>query len=229
MMKKLLLLLLLIPGPALAMGDNNIFHSGMADIDYGRSDGQSVITWDGDLWVGGDFDKAVIRARGERKGSSMEHNEVQLLWSHYIARFWDVRAGYRRDFKPFKRNEAVLALTGLAPYYIDTNIALYTTMQGDLRGEIELAHDLQLTQNIVAEFYIDSEWNGFSDPLRQVGSGVAQLNVGTKLRYEFNRHVALYADLYLDQTVGNTRSLMQANGEKTRRAGVRGGIRLFNF
>lgn len=228
-MKKILLLLLFIPGTALAMDDTAIFHSGMADIDYSRADGQSVITWDGDLWIGGDFDKAVIRARGERKGSSMEHNEVQLLWSHYIARFWDVRAGYRHDFKPFKRNEAVLALTGLAPYYIDTNIALYATTKGDLRGEIELAHDLQLTQNIVAELYIDSEWNGFSDPLRQVGSGVAQLNIGTKLRYEFNRHVALYADLYLDQTVGNTRSLMQANGEKTRRAGVRGGIRLFNF
>ncbi len=227
-----LILLLLLPTPLFAMGDDALFHSGMVDIDYGRVDGQSVITWDGNFRIGGDYDKLVLRSRGDRTsgtGSLFGHNELQMLWSHYIAPFWDIRAGFRRDWKPFRRNEGVIALAGMAPYYIDTNIALYIGKGGETRGEIELAHDLQLTQNWVAELYADSEWNGFNDRARQIGSGVAQFNVGSRVRYEFNRHIAIYADLYVDQAMGRTRDILQSAGEKTRDSGVRAGIRLFNL
>ena len=229
-MKKILLVLLLLsPLQSFAMGDDAWFHSGTIDIDYGRANGQNVTTWDGNVWIGGDYDKLFMRTRGERAGSTVEHNEVQLLLSHYIAHFWDARIGLRRDFKPVKRTELALALSGLAPYYIDTNIAVYVDRRGDARGEIELAHDVQLTQQIVAELYLDSEWRGFTSPAQNLGSGINQYDAGIKLRYEFNRHVALYFDLYTHQTVGQTRSLLNRTGERTTLNGLRSGIRIFNF
>lgn len=229
-MKRLLLLLLVMtPLPALAMDDTAWFRSTMIDVDTGRADGQTTMTWDAKLRIGGDYDKLAVRARGDRQGSVTGHNELQVLWSHYLSHFWDVRAGYRHDFRPFARNEAVLAITGLAPYYVETNVALYIGRRGQLRGEIELAENLQLTQRVVAELYLDSEWNGFNDPLQNIGMGVSQANFGTRLRYEFNRHVALYADFFVEQVMGSTRTLLRAAGERTRLAGVRGGVRLFNF
>jgi copper resistance protein B len=229
-MKRLLFLVLVIaPLPAMAMDDTAWFRSTMIDVDSGRADGQATMSWDAKLRIGGDYDKLAVRARGDRQGSVTGHNELQLLWSHYLSHFWDVRAGYRHDFRPFARNEAVLAITGLAPYYVETNVALYVGRHGQLRGEIELAENLQLTQHVVAELYLDSEWNGFNDGSRQTGIGVSQVNAGTRLRYEFNRHVALYADFFVDQATGNTRTLLRAAGERTRQAGVRAGIRLFNL
>ncbi|MFC1536224.1 copper resistance protein B [Pseudomonadota bacterium] len=229
-MKKIILLLsLLLPVQSFAMGDDAIFHSGMIDVDYESVDSQNVSTWDGSFWIGGDYDKLVFRARGERTASRFDHNELQLMWSHYIDPFWDVRAGFRHDWKPAKRNEAILALSGLAPYYIDTNLAVYIDRRGNMRGEIELAYDLQLTQQIVAELYIDSEWHGFTDSVQNLGTGISQYDAGIKLRYEFNRHVAVYLDLYTHQTIGQTRALLRAAGERTSQNGLRSGIRIFNF
>lgn len=230
MMKRLLFLLLVVtPLPAMAMDDTAWFRSTMIDVDTGRADGQTTMTWDAKLRIGGDYNKLAIRERGDRQGSITGRNELQLLWSHYLSHFWDVRLGYRHDFRPFARNEAVLALTGLAPYYVETNVALYAGRRGQLRGEIELAENLQLTQHVVSELYLDSEWNGFNDLLRQTGTGVAQFNFGTRLRYEFDRHVALYADFFVEQAMGNTRVLLRTAGERTRQAGVRVGVRLFNL
>lgn len=230
MMKRLLFLMLVMaPLPAMAMDDTAWFRSTMIDIDTGRADHQSTMTWDAKLRIGGDYDKLAIRARGDRQGSVTNRNELQLLWSHYLSHFWDIRAGYRHDFRPFARNEAVLAITGLAPYYVETNVALYIGPRGQLRGEIELAENLQLTQHVVSELYLDSEWNGFNDRLHNIGIGVSQVNGGTRLRYEFDRHVALYADFFVEQTMGSTRTLLRTAGERTRQAGVRVGIRLFNL
>jgi len=229
-MKKIILLLLLLsPLQSFAMGDDAWFHSGTIDIDYGRANGQNITTWDGDLWIGGDYNKLFMRTRGERAGNTVEHNGVQLLLSHYISHFWDARIGIRRDFKPVRRTELALALSGLAPYYIETNVAVYVDRHGDARGEIELAHDVQLTQQIVAELYVDTEWQGFTSPAQNTNSGINQYDAGIKLRYEFNRHVALYLDIYTHQAAGQTRTLLKAAGERTSQNGLRSGIRIFNF
>lgn len=229
MWRLLFALLSMIPMPALAMDDTAWFRSTMIDADTGRADGQATATWDAKLRIGGDYDKLAMRARGDRQGSITGRNELQLLWSHYLSHFWDVRAGYRHDFKPFARNEAVLAIAGLAPYYLETNVALYLGRRGQARGEVELTELLQLTQHLVAEIYLDSEWNGFNDRLRRTGIGVSRVNFGTRLRHEFDRHVAVYADFFVERATGSTGALMRASGEWTKQAGVRVGIRLFNF
>jgi len=232
MIIRLLLLMTFVFMPWMAMAGNEggrWFRSTVIDVDTGRADAQVTTSWDANLKIGDDVDKLAIRARGERKGSVTGRNEVQLLWSRHLSHFWDVRAGYRRDFRPFARNEAVLAFTGLAPYFVETNLALYVGRAGQLRGEVELAENLQLTQHLVAELYLDGEWHSFSESTQLMGAGLAQLNVGTRLRYEFNRHVALYADVFIEQAMGRSRSLQSAAGERTRLAGVRAGVRLFNF
>lgn len=229
-MKQLILLFsLLLPLSSHAAGDDAIFHSGDIELDYSRVNGENKLGWDGTWWIGGDFDKLVIRGRGERSGNKIEHNELQLLYSRYISHFWDARIGVRRDFKPMKQTELAVALVGIAPYGVDTNVAAYLDRYGDLRGELELAYDIQLAQKVVSEVYFDLEWSGYRSNLMNTGHGLNQYEAGIQFRYEPNRHFGVFIDFYTNQKVGQTRTLHYLAGEKTSASGVRSGIRVFNF
>ena len=224
----LLTFLLMLPFHGQAMGDERLFSSGSVDIDLTRIGPESIVEWDGDWWFGGDYNKMVVRSRGE-VGRQLHAHQLQLLYSRYISHFWDVRIGMRYDHKALSGWLGVVGLDGLAPYGIETGFSLYLGGRQSLAGEIELAWPLQLTQQWVVEPYTDIGWSGREFTAADVGVGINLINAGLIFRYEFHRHIATYIDIYYATHTGSTRSLKRMAGEDVERAGVKIGLRLFNW
>lgn len=224
----MLMLVLLLATPSMAADDAALFSSGAIDIDGSRISGLTHYGWDGAWRIGDDYNKLVVRSRGE--GASMlETHSAQLLYSRYISHFWDLQFGVRYDHKPHARWRGVVALEGLAPFGVESLMSFYVGDHEQLAGEVEFAWPLQLTQKLVAEPYLNGEWSVRRNLQEQRGAGVGVIEPGLILRCEFNRHVALYVDLYAAVHVGTTRSLLRSTGERVGQRGVRAGVRLFNW
>ncbi|NWF35427.1 copper resistance protein B [Mariprofundus sp. KV] len=218
----------MLPFHAQAMGDRQLFSSGSVDVDLTRLGSEIMVEWDGNWWLGSDYNKMVIRSRGE-VGRQLHAHQAQLLYSRYISHFWDARIGMRYDQKPLPGWLGVAAVDGLAPYGIETGFSLYLGGKQALTGEIELAWPLQLTQKWVLEPYADISWSGREYIAADAGAGINLINAGLIFRYEFNRHIATYIDVYYATHTGSTRSLKRVAGEDVERGGVKIGLRLFNW
>ncbi len=224
----MLIILSFMATPAWSAGSSQLFSSGSIDLDATRVGGATNYGWGGYWHIGGDYNKLAIRSRGEG-GQKLEAGEVQLLYSRYLAHFWDVQFGARYDYRPSPRWRGLIAIEGLAPYGVESSFSFYIGGDEQLAGEVELAWPLQLTQKLVAEPYLNGEWAAHRNIQEQRGVGLGVVDTGLILRYEFNRHVALYVDIYSDTHIGTTRRLLEQAGEKVTQRGVKMGLRLFNW
>ena len=67
------------------------------------ADGGDLLHWNVSAWLGHTFNRLAIRSEGERRAGATERAEVQLLYSHAVARWWDVVAGAREEYDPTPR------------------------------------------------------------------------------------------------------------------------------
>ena len=104
--------------PAHAMLEDPFNRSFLLDeLDLHEGD---ALAWDATFWAGRAFNKLAVRTEGEKTGGDTERAELELLWSHSVARWWDVVAGARGDFEPGDTQSwAAFGVQGLAPYRFD--------------------------------------------------------------------------------------------------------------
>ena len=112
-----------LASPASAMEDDGIFQATRVEVDAGRSDSKSIAAWRADGWIGTDYNRFAWRAEGSRRDGRLEDAEVQALYSRYVAPFWDLQLGLRRELKPQARNYGVIGVRGLAASSSVTNAA----------------------------------------------------------------------------------------------------------
>jgi copper resistance protein B len=87
--------------PGHAVHDHAIRYMVLADqLEWRDADAGSTVSWDLKGWVGQDEERLWFRAEGERADSRTEDSEIHLLWGRRVARWWDVVAGARQNFKP---------------------------------------------------------------------------------------------------------------------------------
>jgi copper resistance protein B len=199
------------------------------EVDWDKQDQQDNYTFDGQWLYGSDYDKLAVLTQGDLIGNDLENSEIQFLYSKYIATFWDARFGIRQEIKPESETSLVIGIEGLAPYWFDVGSSLYVSENGDVSVEIELAYEVQLTQQMVIQFYTNADFNAYSDQTNNVGSGLAEADYGAQLRYEFNRHIAVYLDLNKTNAFGDSKSYLELAGEDYSETALRLGAKVFNF
>jgi copper resistance protein B len=71
-------------------------------LEYQTTEGSDRFLWDGQAWIGTDFNRLWIKTEGERvnEGRKTEDSEIQALYSRPISSYFDVQAGVRQDFTP---------------------------------------------------------------------------------------------------------------------------------
>jgi copper resistance protein B len=213
--------------PALAMEENLTFHMVRAEIDGARIDGEDVINWDGEAWIGGDINKLWIKTEGEIEGGDTHSAEIQALWSRNIADFWDLQAGVRVDFEPDATTYLVLGVQGLAPYQFETEAAAFMREDGDVSARFHQSLDFHFTQRLIVEPHI--EVNAYAQDIEEqnIGAGFSDVEAGIQLRYEITRKFAPYVDLVWERALGETASLMRADGEDVESSSIRAGVRFW--
>jgi copper resistance protein B len=191
------------------------------------ADGSDVQAWDVTAWLGRAYDKLTIRSEGERTSDTTERAELQLLWAHSVARWWDVVAGARADFQPSPTQSwAAFGIQGLAPYRFELEATAYVGEHGDSTARLEAEYELLITHRLILQPRVELNWYGQEDPDRGIGTGLANAETGLRLRYEFRREVAPYVGLVRERKFGGTEDFARAAGEDADDTRWVAGIRL---
>ncbi len=196
------------------------------DTDIAEHGGETVLTWNGQGWIGGDFHKLWVKTEGERAAGDLEEAELQALYSRMIAPFWDFQAGIRYDFEPEGRAYATAGFMGLAPYWFEVDAAAFLSEDGDVSARLDVDYELLFTQRLIGSPYAEVELFAQDIPELEVGSGLATLNGGFQLRYEITRKFAPYVDINYERAFGTTADMRRAAGEDVETTTVRFGARL---
>ena len=190
-----------------------------------RDAAHSPLAWDLDTWIGRDLTKLWIRSSGERRDGDNAHADLELLWGRSVARWWDVLAGMRRDFEPSPhRTWAAVGVRGTAPYRLQVEATAYLGSGNRSALRLETQYEVLVTNRWILEPQLELEWYGHSDMPRGVGAGLAEGELGLRLRYEVRREVAPYVGLIRSRKFGETADLA---GEDTADTSLVAGIRLW--
>ena len=197
-------------------------------LEYRWQKGANVRVWDAQGWIGGDYNKLWLKSEGEKTaGGRTEAADVQLLYARLITPFWYLQAGVRNEARPGpSRNYGVLGIQGLAPGWFDVEASLFVRA-GNVSGRVEAEYDQLLTQRLILQPRIETGFSGSSDRARGVGSGINDVQLGLRLRYEIRREIAPYIGYTWGRKVGNTADIARGNGERVTEHGIVVGLRIW--
>lgn len=177
-------------------------------------DGENGYRWEGEAWIGGDINRFVVKTEGEG-ADELESAEVQALYSRAVSPYFDLQAGVRQDFQSGpKRTYATVGFEGVAPYWFETSGALLLSSKGELFGRLEGTYDLRLTQRWILQPRVEANLTGQDIPELELGSGVSNIELGLRLRYEIKREFAPYVGVSFDRKFGGTADYARIAGKE---------------
>lgn len=169
--------------------------------------------WELQGWYGGDADKLWLRSEGERSGGRLEDGDVEALWSHAVAAYWDTTLGVRHDLGDGPSRDWLAAgMQGLAPYWFDVEATLYLGSAGRSAARLRASYDLRFTQRLILQPELEANFYGRRDPARGLGRGLTDVQFGLRLRYEIRREFAPYVGVQFVQRLGATADLARTAG-----------------
>jgi copper resistance protein B len=177
-----------------AMQMNDDAHFGMLTFDqfeHAFAPGSGV-AWDADAWYGGDFDKIWLRSEGAHSDGRLDAR-TELFWDHAFASFWDWQLGARHDSGlGAARDWAAFGVHGIAPYWFEVEATAYASDQGRTALRLRTEYEVLITQQLVLQPELETNFYGKSDRARDVASGLSDAQFGLRLRYEIRREFAPY-------------------------------------
>lgn len=180
-------------------------------------DGRDGYAWEGDAWVGGDYDKLWIKSEGEGEvGRRLDRGEAQMLWSRAIRPFFDLQAGVRYGFgRGPERADLVVGIQGLAPYWFELDAAAFLSTKGDLTARVEAEYDQRLTNRLILQPRAEVLFAAQDVPELGLGSGLSSAELGLRLRYQFVPEFAPYVGAAYERKFGDTADFARRIGEDT--------------
>ncbi len=177
-------------------------------------DGEDGFAWSGEAWWGGDENRLVVKSEGEGSDGDLEAAEVQLLYSRAISPYFDLQAGLRQDLQDGpKRTYVAVGLEGLAPYWFETEGALFVSDEGEAFARLEGSYDLRLTQRLVLQPSAEVNLSARDIPELELGSGVTDIELELRLRYQVTREFSPYVGVTFGRKFGGTADYAKAAGE----------------
>lgn len=202
-------------GQVLKMGDVHNFAAVLVDrLERVDLDEGSNGAYDAQAWFGTNYDRLVLKAEGEVASGRLEDAATELLWGHAVAAYWDTQLGIRHDSgEGPNRNWLALGIQGLAPYWFEIDATAYAGEGGRTALNLEAEYELLLTQRLVLQPRIETEFYGKDDPDRGIGNGWSSSAVGLRLRYEFRREFAPYIGVEWTRKHGETADIARNDDE----------------
>lgn len=195
--------------------------------EYQKSGDEEGVYWNAQLNWGGDIHKLWLKSEGHGSldGDGLEEAEVQVLYSRAISPFWNLQSGLRYDFEPKGLVHGVVAITGLAPYWLEIDAAAFLSEKGDLSARIEGEYELRLNQKLILQPRIEANFAAQKILERQLGAGLNSLEAGLRLRYEIRPEFAPYIGVNWRGHFGETKALLQSTGHGGQETAIVLGIR----
>jgi copper resistance protein B len=178
----------------MAMQDQRIYVHGLIDELEGRFGGSQIpFRWDGQAWIGSDINRLWIKSEGFVVNGVARDGDHELLYSRPISPYFDVQGGVRYDLDSLAgRGWAAFGIEGLAPQFFQVSATLYASDGGHFAAKLLASYDELLTERLILQPLVELNFYTRSDPDRDVASGLSDLDVGLRLRYEISRKFAPY-------------------------------------
>ena len=214
--------------------DNKVYSLVLFDLlEYQHTGAENPVTWDMLWWIGGDFTRLWIKSEGARSTTVASGDvEVQALFSRLFAPFWEWQAGLRLDTRygagtDRTRVLAVVGLEGLAPYWFEVEPAVFVSHEGDISARVTTTYDMFVTQRLIAQPRIEVNAAVQDVPEFGVGSGLNDLDLGFRLRYEIRREYAPYVGISWLRRFAGTADLARLSGGAVSDLAAVGGLRVW--
>lgn len=198
-------------------------------LEYRAGKGGDTYNWEGEGWIGGDINRLAFKSEGEGKASGrLEHAEVQALYSRAIDPWFNLEAGVRQDFGPDPdRTYVVAGIDGLAPYWFEVSAQAFLSNKGDGHLRLEASYDQRITQRLILQPAAELNFAAQDVPELGIGSGLSDVELGLRLRYEIAREFAPYAGVNWERRLGGTARMARASGDNASVASFVMGVRFW--
>ena len=214
--------------------DDQTLYFFMADrLEYNVNSGLNPVVFDAQGYIGKDLNKFWFKAEGEALTVETEGEmEFQGLYSRAISAYFDVQAGIRYDVAYTantnqSRGFAVLGVQGLAPYLFEVDGSIAVSDAGDVSASFEAEYDFPITQRLWGQPRLETSAAVQEVPEWGVGSGLNNIGLGFRLRYEIVREFAPYLGISWNQKLGQTADFARDEGGSASTLGLVGGVRMW--
>lgn len=174
------------------------------------------------------FNRAVLKADGVLANARVQDARTELLWAHGLDAFWDRQLGVRLDGGALpSRTWAALGVQGIAPYWFNLEATAYLGEQGRSAVRLAAEYDVLLTQKLLLQPRVESNFYGQNDAARNLGSGLSDATFGLRLRYEIEREFAPYLGFERASKFSGSAGFARAAGEATGQSRWVAGLRMW--
>lgn len=217
------------PMPGMDMPDDELYGRLLLDkLEYVDAKRGATLRLDGQAWFGGDRNKLWLKADGERTNGRLGATRTEALWSRTFATYWSSELGVRHDFGEGPGRSWVAAgVQGIAPYWFDVEATAYVGESGRTAARLELEYDLLLTQRLILQPDVELNVYGKDDRARGLGAGLANLDLGLRLRYEISRQFAPYVGVVWTRKFAKTADFARTAGESVQDTQFVAGVRIW--
>lgn len=174
-----------------------------------------VMAWDGDVVVGTDELKFVLRSEGEfeTKSDKMEKLETQLRLQKPVSTFFDVVGGIRFDTPDGPdRVHGVVGLHGLAPQWFEIDADLFVSDHPSFRFEAD--YEALITNRLILTPSFEVDLPFTDDRALKTGAWGPTMEIGARLSYDLiDRAVTPYVGVHYERVFGESKRLREADGE----------------
>ena len=213
----------------MSMDDTAAFGRVLFDqLDWRNAEGTDVFAWDAEAWYGNDYNKLWLKTEGDLRDGTVEEARTEALWDRLLSRWWNLQTGVRHDFgEGPSRTWAAFGVEGVAPYFFEVEATAYVGDGGRTAARLSGEYDLLLTQRLILQPEAELNLYGKSDPENTIGSGLSDLQLGLRLRYEFRREFAPYLGIVWTRRFGQSADFARAAGEDPSDLQVLAGLRVW--
>lgn len=214
--------------------DRQIRVFALADLLEYIPSGTGSLRLDGLGWVGGDYNRIYLRVDGEQhfRGPGGE-TAVDVTYGRLATPFWTALLGGRVEFRGLgtsrssTRGLLAVGFEGMSTYFFAVEPSLYVSSKGQVSGRFTTAVDLLFTQRLILEPRLETNFAVQRVPDLGVGTGINDIELGARMRYEIRREFGPYVGLRWFRRTGETAGLARRAGEVVSEAGLVAGVRMW--
>lgn len=203
-------------------------------LEYKSAGSDSSLNWDIVGWRGGDVHRVWVKSEGSSMTATPAKNEtdLQLLYGRPVSAFFDAQIGARLEQvwgaeKSASRLSAAIGLQGLSLYRFEFEAALFIGEAGHISARVSANKDFLFTQKTIAQFRFETNGSAKRSDKFETGSGVNDVSLGLRLRYEIKREIAPYIGVSWTNLYGETADYRKLAGGESFELNAVGGLRLW--
>ena len=192
------------------------------------TDGPDPWVLDAQGWIGQDLNKFWVKTELEYVDGETEEAEIQALYSRAIAPYWDLQVGWRHDARPKpNRDWLAVGVEGLAPYWFEVDAAAFIGESDQVGARLEAEYEWMFTQRWVLSPEMEVNLHSKNDEETGTGSGLSDMELGLRLRYEVRREFAPYIGVNWTKKFGNTADFAREEDEDASDVQFVAGVRVW--